>query len=179
MEAEKVSKGVFFDNLMLLSATDTIGAGLGKKLAGNNPDKMRQIASSLGTEMPVNAVQEMGQTIIPKAESGQDWSVTDPDVLLSGVVGALGAGIPLAGQYAGARLAQGKEQEAPKETPVTDKGEPSTPKPNTEAEAVEQPTAEGKPTDYGFTPQEARSYLGRLTEGMPASEERNELEKND
>lgn len=97
VEAERVAKGVLVDNLMFITGTDTLQDALisatGKTRLGT--------ALKILTSMGVNSAQETGQQIIPKIEAGESWSFSDPDVVLSAIAGAIGAGIPhaAAGAY--------------------------------------------------------------------------------
>ena len=97
VEAERVAKGVLVDNLMFITGTDTLQDALisatGKTRVGT--------ALKILTSMGVNSAQETGQQIIPKIEAGESWSFRDPDVVLSAIAGAIGAGIPhaAAGAY--------------------------------------------------------------------------------
>lgn len=90
IEAEKVAKGVLADNLMFITGTDTLQDALmmisGKGKAGT---AMKLLAAS-----GINAGQEVGQQIFPKAEAGEKWSFSDPDVILSGIAGAITGGVP-------------------------------------------------------------------------------------
>lgn len=96
-EAERVAKGVLTDNLMFITATDTLQDAL---IAATGKTKVGTLLKFL-TSMGVNSAQEVGQQIIPKMEAGESWSFSDPDVILSGIAGAIGAGIPhaAAGAY--------------------------------------------------------------------------------
>lgn len=93
-EAEQVAKGVLTDNLMFITGTDTMQDALIQILGGKKAGKLKKAATAMGVGGGINSVQEMGQQIIPKMESGQEWSFTDPDVLLSGLVGGLTGGVP-------------------------------------------------------------------------------------
>ena len=93
-EAEQVAKGVLTDNLMFITGTDTMQDALIHILGGKKTGKFKKAATAVGVGGGINSVQEMGQQIIPKMESGQEWSLTDPDVLLSGLAGALTGGVP-------------------------------------------------------------------------------------
>lgn len=93
-EAEQVAKGVLTDNLMFITGTDTMQDALIQILGGKKTGKFKKAATAIGVGGGINAAQEMGQQIIPKMESGQEWSFTDPDVLLSGLVGGLTGGVP-------------------------------------------------------------------------------------
>lgn len=93
-EAEQVAKGVLTDNLMFITGTDTMQDALIQILGGKKAGKLKKAATAMGVGGGINSVQEMGQQIIPKMESGQDWSLTDPDILLSGLVGGLTGGVP-------------------------------------------------------------------------------------
>lgn len=93
-EAEQVAKGVFTDNLMFITGTDTMQNALIQILGGKKAGKLKKAATAMGVGGGINSVQEMGQQIIPKMESGQEWSFTDPDILLSGLVGGLTGGVP-------------------------------------------------------------------------------------
>lgn len=93
-EAEQVAKGVLTDNLMFITGTDTMQDALIQILGGKKAGKFKKAATAVGVGGGINAAQEMGQQIIPKMESGQEWSFTDPDVLLSGLVGGLTGGVP-------------------------------------------------------------------------------------
>ena len=93
-EAEQVAKGVLTDNLMFITGTDTMQDALIQILGGKKAGKLKKVATAMGVGGGINSVQEMGQQIIPKMESGQEWSLTDPDVLLSGLVGGLTGGVP-------------------------------------------------------------------------------------
>lgn len=93
-EAEQVAKGVLTDNLMFITGTDTMQDALIQILGGKKTGKLKKAATAIGVGGGINAAQEMGQQIIPKMESGQEWSFTDPDVLLSGLVGGLTGGVP-------------------------------------------------------------------------------------
>ena len=97
VEAERVAKGVLADNLMFITATDTLQDAL---IAATGKTKVGTLLKFL-TSMGVNSAQEVGQQIIPKMEAGESWSFSDPDVILSGIAGAIGAGIPhaAAGAY--------------------------------------------------------------------------------
>ncbi len=97
VEAERVAKGVLSDNLMFITATDTLQDAL---IAATGKTKAGTLLKFL-TSMGVNSAQEVGQQIIPKMEAGESWSFSDPDVILSGIAGAIGAGIPhaAAGAY--------------------------------------------------------------------------------
>ncbi len=96
-EAERVAKGVLADNLMFITATDTLQDAL---IAATGKTKVGTALKFL-TSVGVNSAQETGQQIIPKIEAGESWSFSDPDVILSGIAGAIGAGIPhaAAGAY--------------------------------------------------------------------------------
>lgn len=93
-EAEQVAKGVLTDNLMFITGTDTMQNALIQILGGKKAGKLKKAATAMGVGGGINSVQEMGQQIIPKMESGQEWSFTDPDILLSGLVGGLTGGVP-------------------------------------------------------------------------------------
>ena len=93
-EAEQVAKGVLTDNLMFITGTDTMQDALIQILGGKKAGKLKKAATAMGVGGGINSVQEMGQQIIPKMESGQEWSFTDPDILLSGLVGGLTGGVP-------------------------------------------------------------------------------------
>ena len=93
-EAEQVAKGVLTDNLMFITGTDTMQDALIQILGGKKAGKFKKAATAMTVGGGINSVQEMGQQIIPKMESGQEWSFTDPDVLLSGLVGGLTGGVP-------------------------------------------------------------------------------------
>lgn len=97
VEAERVAKGVLADNLMFITATDTLQDAL---IAATGKTKVGTALKFL-TSMGVNSAQEVGQQIIPKMEAGESWSFSDPDVIVSGIAGAIGAGIPhaAAGAY--------------------------------------------------------------------------------
>lgn len=97
VEAERVAKGVLADNLMFITGTDTLQDAL---IAATGKTKVG-IALKILTSMGVNFAQEVGQQIIPKMEAGESWSFSDPDVIVSGIAGAIGAGIPhaAAGAY--------------------------------------------------------------------------------
>lgn len=97
VEAERVAKGVLADNLMFITGTDTLQDAL---IAATGKTKVG-IALKILTSMGVNSAQEVGQQIIPKMEAGESWSFSDPDVIVSGIAGAIGAGIPhaAAGAY--------------------------------------------------------------------------------
>ena len=96
-EAERVAKGVLADNLMFITATDTLQDAL---IAATGKTKVGTALKFL-TSVGVNSAQETGQQIIPKIEAGESWSFRDPDVVLSAIAGAIGAGIPhaAAGAY--------------------------------------------------------------------------------
>lgn len=96
-EAERVAKGVLADNLMFITATDTLQDAL---IAATGKTKVGTALKFL-TSVGVNSAQETGQQIIPKMEAGESWSFRDPDVVLSAIAGAIGAGIPhaAAGAY--------------------------------------------------------------------------------
>lgn len=96
-EAERVAKGVLADNLMFITATDTLQNAL---IAATGKTKVGTALKFL-TSVGVNSAQETGQQIIPKIEAGESWSFSDPDVVLSAIAGAIGAGIPhaAAGAY--------------------------------------------------------------------------------
>ena len=96
-EAERVAKGVLVDNLMFITGTDTLQDAL---IAATGKTKVGTALKFL-TSMGVNSMQEVGQQIIPKMEAGESWSFSDPDVIVSGIAGAIGAGIPhaAAGAY--------------------------------------------------------------------------------
>lgn len=96
-EAERVAKGVLADNLMFITATDTLQDAL---IAATGKTKVGTALKFL-TSVGVNSAQETGQQIIPKIEAGESWSFSDPDVVLSAIAGAIGAGIPhaAAGAY--------------------------------------------------------------------------------
>lgn len=93
-EAEQVAKGVLTDNLLFITGTDTMQDALIQILGGKKAGKLKKAATAMGVGGGINSVQEMGQQIIPKMESGQEWSFTDPDILLSGLVGGLTGGVP-------------------------------------------------------------------------------------
>lgn len=93
-EAERVAKGVLTDNLMFITGTDTMQDALVQLIGGKKGGILKKAAKGAGIGGGINAVQEMGQQIIPKMERGDEWSLTDPDVLLSGLVGALTGGAP-------------------------------------------------------------------------------------
>lgn len=97
VEAERVAKGVLADNLMFITGTDTLQDAL---IAATGKTKVG-MALKILTSMGVNSAQEVGQQIIPKMEAGESWSFSDPDVVLSAIAGAIGAGIPhaAAGAY--------------------------------------------------------------------------------
>lgn len=92
VEAERVAKGVLADNLMFITGTDTLQDAL---IAATGKTKVG-MALKILTSMGVNSAQEVGQQIIPKMEAGESWSLSDPDVIVSGIAGAIGAGIPYA-----------------------------------------------------------------------------------
>ncbi len=96
-EAERVAKGVLADNLMFITATDTLQDAL---IAATGKTKVGTALKFL-TSVGVNSAQETGQQIIPKIEAGESWSFSDPDVIVSGIAGAIGAGVPhaAAGAY--------------------------------------------------------------------------------
>lgn len=97
VEAERVAKGVLADNLMFITGTDTLQDAL---IAATGKTKVG-MALKILTSMGVNSAQEVGQQIIPKMEAGESWSFSDPDVIVSGIAGAIGAGVPhaAAGAY--------------------------------------------------------------------------------
>ena len=97
VEAERVAKGVLADNLMFITATDTLQDAL---IAATGKTKVGTALKFL-TSVGVNSAQETGQQIIPKMEAGESWSFSDPDVVLSTIAGAIGAGVPhaAAGAY--------------------------------------------------------------------------------
>ena len=97
VEAERVAKGVLTDNLMFITGTDTLQDAL---IAATGKTKVGTALKFL-TSIGVNSMQEVGQQIIPKMEAGESWSFSDPDVIVSGIAGAIGAGIPhaAAGAY--------------------------------------------------------------------------------
>ena len=97
VEAERVAKGVLADNLMFITGTDTLQDAL---IAATGKTKVG-MALKILTSMGVNSAQEVGQQIIPKMEAGESWSFSDPDIIVSGIAGAIGAGIPhaAAGAY--------------------------------------------------------------------------------
>lgn len=97
VEAERVAKGVLADNLMFITGTDTLQDAL---IAATGKTKVG-MALKILTSMGVNSAQETGQQIIPKIEAGESWSFSDPDIVLSTIAGAIGAGIPhaAAGAY--------------------------------------------------------------------------------
>lgn len=124
-EAERVAKGVLTDNLMFITGTDTMQDALVQILGGKKSSKLKKAATAVGVGGAINGVQEMGQQIIPKMESGQDWSLTNPDVLLSGLVGVLTGGVPtLAGEVYGQYAGNGAEQlqGGNTEPPIADNG---------------------------------------------------------
>ena len=96
-EAERVAKGVLVDNLMFITGTDTLQDALISVTGKTRIGTALKILTSVG----VNSAQEVGQQIIPKMEAGESWSFSDPDVIVSGIAGAIGAGIPhaAAGAY--------------------------------------------------------------------------------
>lgn len=97
VEAERVAKGVLADNLMFITGTDTLQDAL---IAATGKTKVG-MALKILTSMGVNSAQEVGQQIIPKMEADESWSFSDPDVIVSGIAGAIGAGVPhaAAGAY--------------------------------------------------------------------------------
>ena len=97
VEAERVAKGVLTDNLTFITGTDTLQDAL---IAATGKTKVGTALKFL-TSIGVKSMQEVGQQIIPKMEAGESWSFSDPDVIVSGIAGAIGAGIPhaAAGAY--------------------------------------------------------------------------------
>lgn len=109
-EASKIEQKVLGSNLGLLTVTDTAQDALIDYVLGKNGSTIAKGLKSYGIGGAINGIQEAGQTIIPKYASGQDWSVTDQDVLESGAVGALTGFLPSAISMGADRIINGKQQ---------------------------------------------------------------------
>lgn len=131
-EAEQVAKGVLTDNLMFITGTDTMQDALIQILGGKKAGKFKKAATAMGVGGGINSVQEMGQQIIPKMESGQEWSFADPDVLLSGLVGGLTGGVP-----AGVANIYDSYGPGSANTNVTPSGAGTTPAPGVDTTSVD------------------------------------------
>lgn len=89
-DAERISNGVFRDNMALLGSTNLLETlALTSKLPVS---KVKSGLAKLLGSASINAGEEMAQQIFPKAEAGKNWSVTDDDVLEAGVIGAIAGG---------------------------------------------------------------------------------------
>jgi hypothetical protein len=94
-EARNLRWNVFKDNQLLLGGTNALENlmifGKGKGLMNG--------LKRLGIASGIEGFEEGAQQIIPKAEQGKPWSVTDRDVLESAAIGAvMGGGMHLAGR---------------------------------------------------------------------------------
>ena len=168
-EAEQVALDVLSDNLMFITATDTLQDALMLTLGRSGAGKAMKALTAGGVGGFINAIQEMGQQIIPKAAMGKNWSLTDTDVVASGIVGALTGGVPTAVYEATGKVMGDK---------------------NAEQLAVEQPTQEASPATIAptenaaeeqnidtasVTPKGARAFLENAQNDMPAGEEYNAI----
>ena len=94
-EARNLRWNVFKDNQLLLGGTNALENlmifGKGKGLMNG--------LKRLGVASGIEGLEEGAQQIIPKAEQGKPWSITDRDVLESAAIGAvMGGGMHLAGR---------------------------------------------------------------------------------
>ena len=95
-EAERVARGTLGGNLGFITGTDAAQNALINNIALGQGDKVRRALKVAGIGGAINATQEVGQSIIPKEAAGEEWSFSDPDIIVSGIVGGLTGGFPSA-----------------------------------------------------------------------------------
>ena len=95
LEAENLANRVYNDNRIALFGTNAIEQAM---MFGKGKGLLRGLGR-LGTNAGTEGLEEGIQQIIPKAERGQEWSITDPDVVDAAIIGGLmGGGMHLAGR---------------------------------------------------------------------------------
>ena len=95
LEAEDLANRVYNDNRVALFGTNAIEQAM---TFGKGNGILRGLGR-LGASVGAEGLEEGIQQIIPKAERGQEWSVTDPDVVEAAIIGGLmGGGMHLAGR---------------------------------------------------------------------------------
>lgn len=95
LEAEDLANRVYNDNRIALFGTNAIEQAM---TFGKGKGLLRGLGR-LGTSAGTEGLEEGIQQIIPKAERGQEWSITDPDVVEAAIIGGLmGGGMHLAGR---------------------------------------------------------------------------------
>lgn len=95
-EAERVGRSVLSGNLGFITSTDAAQNALINSVTLGQGSRARRALQAIGIGGGINAAQEIGQQIIPKEAKGEDWSFTDPDIVLSGIVGGITGGLPSA-----------------------------------------------------------------------------------
>ena len=95
-EAERVARGTLGGNLGFITGTDAAQNALINNIALGQGDKVRRALKVAGIGGAINATQEVGQSIIPKEAAGEEWNFSDPDIIVSGIVGGLTGGFPSA-----------------------------------------------------------------------------------
>jgi N12 class adenine-specific DNA methylase len=95
-EAERVGRSVLSGNLGFITGTDAAQNALINSVTLGQGSRARRALQAIGIGGGINAAQEIGQQIIPKEAKGEDWSFTDPDIVLSGIVGGITGGLPSA-----------------------------------------------------------------------------------
>ena len=108
-EARALKGRVFRDNMLALTGTNGIENALTFGKGNGLRNGLRRLAGASATE----GLEEGIQQIIPKAEQGQAWSITDPDVLESAAIGAvMGGGMHLGGRAINHFLPENAPQQA-------------------------------------------------------------------
>jgi len=100
-EAKQLGDRVFRDNMIALTGTNVVENAM---TFGRGKKGFLRGLGRFGAASGMEGLEEGIQQIIPKAENGEDWSVTDQDVIDSAITGAImGGGMHLVGR--GARAA--------------------------------------------------------------------------
>ena len=95
LEAEDLANRVYNDNRIAIFGANAIEQAM---MFGKGKGLLRGLGR-LGTNAGTEGLEEGIQQIIPKAERGQEWSITDPDVVDAAIIGGLmGGGMHLAGR---------------------------------------------------------------------------------
>ena len=95
LEAEDLANRVYNDNRIAIFGANAIEQAM---MFGKGKGLLRGLGR-LGTNAGTEGLEEGIQQIIPKAERGQEWSITDPDVVDAAIIGGLmGGGMQLAGR---------------------------------------------------------------------------------